>query len=169
MMLRPSKNDDYILKESAEKLAILLLNWEQPDIKVKIIDPSEHQEYINDMYKALNRTKSQGFDSYKICAVLESLGYDSDENLVEEMTKVWGEVNRLVSKTEKDWVILYDLKPIYKVGDIIDVEGNKGEIVSVDESLAKYTIFIEALGHVKSKGILGVVRNFEDVQEFKTE
>jgi hypothetical protein len=145
----------------AEKIADDVVTWCQ--------GKTNRDEVIADLEKAI----AYGEDGYSIAKYLDtSRGWDVDADLVEILDRTFFEKLALHDKAVNEWVLAYSIKPKLEAGAAVTVHnrstGNKvvdGQIVSIDEKRGRYTVFIEALGHVRSGcGTTGVVLPFEDVE-----
>jgi len=142
-----------------------------PKVIIWVNDPSVHP---NEIGLELREAIEDGCDNdgYDISRNLEkNSGWGSDSELVEILDDVAWIQNQQHKALVAKWVEDENIKPLYKVKDKVLHRGRLIEkdyqavISAVDTTHAKYTLFIEELGHVmKGMGVQGVIVNFEDVK-----
>jgi hypothetical protein len=131
---------------------------------------SDHEK--DDIVRRIGR--GLGMDNgYDLAKEMEGLGYEPDAQLVDILDSAVFHLYSVENRKLAEWVVASGARPKLKVGDRVKVRkflADKtlydGEIVSIDEKQGKYTVFSEALGHVRppSQGALGIVHAWEDVE-----
>jgi hypothetical protein len=156
-------NDLSIDLESVyQRLAEFFHEW---DSSYTIEEAKELLEDTFDRYDLRNK------NGYELCKTLDrECHVEPDLDLVEYMDCAGHEIRMAVRDSEKQWVKDCEIEPRKNLGDIVEVKIKdtvyEGEIIKVDTDYAKYLVFIEDLGHVKSgSGTIGRTFNFEDVEE----
>ena len=143
---------------------------EMLDDVMAFLDPGEDKKSVlDDLATALEYA---GTDGYEIAKYLDDRkSWNITADMVESFDRASMIEYKLTSDAVKKWVSFYAIASKFKQGDAVEVEVRKtkyhGEIVSIDTKEAKYTVYIEALGHVKSgQGTVGIVLPFEQVESF---
>ena len=158
-MNRPTIKDiNY--NETIDEISLEIYNWcneetELETIKEDLIDIS-NSNYNEDGY-----TLAKEFD-YK--------GYSSDSELVEILDGISYSMHVEYDKYIKKWVIENNILPKKNIGDIVDVcYRNKkyiGEIIKIYKEDAKYGIFIESEGFVRTgSGTHNTLIKYEDIEK----
>lgn len=147
------------------KLADYIVEWSSKYDKEDVIEELSERFDHHDLFSN---------NGYELCRILEDdLYYSPDVELVEYMDCSERLVDGVYRGVIKKWVEDCEIKPKYKIGDIVDVEYKgkkyKGEVVNIYEDQAKYTICIEELGHKKpgstETGTIGAYKNFEEIEK----
>lgn len=170
MEKRPSLTDDKYFELLADKLAPEVVKWFEQNGDV--VDVSEVKE-------ELTCVLSNVFidcDGYKVAKELEqSFSYDADSELVAILSEnINFYSSDVLSQMTKKWAEDNNVKIELKIGDTVKVKCHSrkndkleefvGEIVNVYEDSAKYSVYIEELGHVRRGiGTHGMIVNCEDV------
>lgn len=167
---RPTSHDDSVLEQAASVLVEQYNGW----LEEGGDEPDDEREIIEILKKVL--ADSYNFDGYKICRDLERHYHiDPDSQLVEIMDDVGFLISSAEQTAVQNWVKRFGIQPRFKVGDKVSVghpiKGKHlGEITKVDEKEAKYTIYVEAIGHVREgSGTHGWIKNFEEVENANKE
>ena len=114
-------------------------------------------------------------DGYKLAKRLESRGYAIDAHMVEVVDCVNGALYEARDDETAKWVVMYQIKPAYFVGqDVTFTSYNhrgvmgefSGRIIDIDRIQAKYIIYSPELGHVPrgQQGVQAVHIPYERVK-----
>lgn len=156
-MSRPSIFDEAIIRTVARKLSPKVASW----LGEGGVDVSE------ELFEAIDNALS--WDGYRIARSLEDgAGWEPDEELVRVLERAFTEAHTARDELTRQWVVSEGIKPAHKVGDKVQYkkEATVYEVTKIDEQLARYVLFSEALGHVRSgPGTHGSYINFEDVTD----
>jgi len=153
---RPNLLDPPVIEAVVKKLLPQVTLWLEEDIDS--IDPT------TDLTKAIENAFA--WDGYRIARALSDLGWEPDDSLVNTLSLSIHEAYLARDEITRQWVASEGIKPTYKVGDTVTYKGNICEVTKVDEQLARYLLFCEALGHVHcGLGTHGTYANFEDVSD----
>ena len=152
MTPRPTNSDPRIIEFIAGKLAPLI---------------DEEEGTLSDIMGALE--DEHDWSAYNLCKYLDDNCYcDIDDTVTRVMDRAeslqWEHHQKLI----KDWVRAEGIEPQFSWGDIVHFRRFDdycvGEIAKVRRETAQYTVFVEALGHVrKGNGTHGSILNYENV------
>lgn len=158
---RPKITDEAILRNAAKALVK----------SAKKAEPSLSEENDDEMIDNVVSAIRYEVDGYAICRELESLGWDPDAALVEVFDHAEADKRSVLDKAVLQWVLDTQVTLRFPVGAKIEFFDRSratritGEILKLDPQRAQYTVFCEALGHVrKGSGVRGVIRNDEDCE-----
>jgi len=155
------KYADIPAKTIAEKLADDVLSWLRGE--------STREQVVADLEKAI----AYGHDGYDIAKYLDQFcSWGVDSQLVEILDNAFSVRSQLHDNAVQEWVLACSIKPALPVGAKVKVKNRAaksnvvdGEVVSINEKRGTYTVFIEALGHVrKGMGTTGIILTFEEVE-----
>lgn len=115
------------------------------------------------------------YDSYQTAKYLDNLGWAVNSELVELFEEASWSAYRHHEKLVAEWVAKNSIKPELAVGDRATFRAQlreyEGEVIEISDKTAQYTIFCEALGHVRRglesrQGIsrYGCIIPFEDTK-----
>lgn len=154
-MARPTIYDDGVRKAVVEALAPVVVAW--------LGDGSEVEDVATDLEDAFYGVYD--WDAYRLARALENAGWEPDEGLVNELGRAHMEAIKAHGDLVRKWVEAEGLKPTHAVGDRVKTKrGLEGEVTRVDTSLARYLVFSEKEGHVRSgPGTHGTYVDFEDL------
>jgi len=168
---RPIANDKEVKLLVIEQIMPEILRWlgetmdddnNTEDVTKQLLDAIEYSKDGYEMARDLERDDCWSSNS-ELVDVLDGLDF---RNILDKVTILWIKDN--------------DVKPLFKVGDIVRVKtkdtGHRGlkqfycgEITNIRPE-GTYTVCIEELGHVKTgSGIHGSVINWEKVEAAKGE
>jgi len=165
MKKRPNKYDEDIIEKVVEALSQRCMKHQGTNDKKSICEDlkSVLMDCLDD-------------DSYKTARMLDDDCYWSvDSELVDILENIMPlQYKYYESKIEK-WVLENNIKPLYQVGDKVNVTSNnkpyKGEVIEIYKKNATYCVYVEKLGHIKKEsgkgGTLGIVKSFEDVSKIE--
>lgn len=150
-MIRPKLYDDEVISLAVTKLLPEVMRWmnnESPEDEVRA-DLESEMDFVSDGYefaRNLERNKHWVCDS-ALVEVLDGLyNYDALDEL------------------ERRWIATYRVFPCFQVGAHITYKNHPAEIVRIDGVRGKYSIFCEALGHVrKGTGTHAAVVDWEKI------
>ena len=156
-MKRPNLLDQDVINTVAKKLSPRVSTWLGENT-----DPSD------DLAKAIDDALS--WDGFRIALALSDLGWEPDEDLVHILSQAGSEAYAARDELTRQWVTSKGILPAHKVGDMVKYKGHIYEITKIDEKLARYLLFSETLGHVRSGlGTHGTYANSEDVEDHRAE
>jgi len=135
----------------------------------------ELKENLSEFFK-LYSINDKGIEMANEFAVDYDL-YCVDEDLTDVFENLWAVKDEILKREIVNWVKTDKIEPNFKIGDIVQfnqfdryLSANsliKGEIVTIWEQTAQYTIYCEELGHVKTGSRRrGTIKNYEDVTVF---
>lgn len=145
---RPRRYAREFVRAAAEALAPDVAEW---------ADDSDHQKIALDLFEAM--TSIIGFDGFDIAKRLADNGWEPDAELVEILEQAESEIDSAYRKGVSQWIKLYNITPLFKIGDVVAFNGRDasrsaadGEIVTgtickVDAEQGSYTVNIPAFGH----------------------
>jgi len=154
-----------------EKIISIAIKKMLPDIKKW----SKEDDDEEDILKSLISNYSSFEDGYTFAKKLdENDSWESDTELVNILDDASNYVREVLIEEEKKWVIENEITPPYQIGDKVSFNYRKkdviGEIVKIWHDTAKFTIYCESLGHVKSGcGTNGTIINYENVKGVKND
>jgi hypothetical protein len=170
MSNRPRFHDQTVIAEIARKLMPRLLRWAEDWVK-----PAELEaELIDTLQRA-----APLFDAYDMAKYMESKhGWSSDADLVDILDDAEMEAYSIRQTKVEEWVASNAIRPKKAIGDVVRVNAGAangllaqadGEIVSIDEQRATYTVMVAELGHVRTGvGTHGLVLPYEQFHELAT-
>lgn len=126
--------------------------------------PENNDEDLVSIGKALSEPKA-----FTRATELSDLAFDmTDDLLLDVLNHDFCDL--ALDQQIRSWVLNARVKARQKIGDVVSFEhkGSKvdGEIINIDPTAAKYTIYVESLGHVKAGvGTLGLIVQFETIHE----
>lgn len=162
-MSRPTIHDPEILDLVAEKLVDC----------VTLESDDEREDVKEQLREALSACLST--DGYVLGKYLDQyMGWEVDSELVDELS----EADHITHKVHQDfirkWIEDNNINPRFRVGDTVSVVRKQdravGEIISIDHQRGKYTIFVEAFGHVrKGNGSHGIIMDWEVIEKLNAD
>lgn len=163
---RPKLGDRWVRLAAAKAFAQDLVG-EFPDLLTEGDEEESLQSVADDLFEELG---SSG-DGYEIAKNLErNHGWSPDARMVEILDGASSYQWEAYERGVKEWVAATGVKPKLEVGAtvsvlLLDQAVVTGEVVGITLEVATYTLFIEALGHVRSgHGTHGIIKHFEDVE-----
>jgi hypothetical protein len=176
VLVRPTSadanNEEYIANYISEKISKKILKWDSDGGGRLSLDNIEE-----DIMKVISGVRN--YDGYSLAKDFDSIcGYMPDEELVNILSSCEHYRYEAEKKLTSEWVAENNIVPKFSIGDKVSFyydsgprkSENKlhaGEIVTVNDQLANYTIFCEEMGHIRSgmgkTGTLGVIKHFEEV------
>lgn len=154
-MQRPNEYDSSLTRLAAKDLL--------EDLRKAFPDESFDEE---DSIYSLSEAIRYDDDGYAICRNLENDGWDCDSQMVEIMDNASGYKYRHHKEQVREWVKQSN-PALLPVGTAVTFErrgqSHQGVISKVNGDLAEYTVYVEAMGHVREGiGTHGCVLRSED-------
>ena len=170
---RPSLHSPEIAGETAKSLLKQVLAWFSSAGCENADSEEDKAEILEQLTEAISDSMFYGLDGYQIAKSLDDHSHwDVDSALVEICDNAFHHASGAVSKLTKAWKEKNNIVARFKVGDKVVVKRKhkddvQGEIVTVYDDDAKYSVFCESLGHIRGGegkcGTLGTIAFFEDV------
>ncbi|MCB2188618.1 MAG: hypothetical protein KQJ78_19530 [Deltaproteobacteria bacterium] len=151
---RPGKTDAPVLAYAAELLYAALLND-------GLIEGQEREHCERVLASSLRRFPN----GYEMAKDLEHLlpSWDIGPEMVQTLdVRAWDCWDRAHKEALRLWVLAYDIKPAFSVGDVVDWMGDVGTVKSIDKTLGQYTIYLPEFVEQRP-GYIGTIVDFEDV------
>ena len=132
---RPDACDDATLRKIAEHV-----------VKDMCLEESLIDTSIDDVAEVLG--DEWDWDGYSLAKALDDThGWEIDGDTVEALNASDMLKHRYIRNAVKEWVKRFDIKPMYSVGDCVDVKWKghrtvQGEITGIHDDSAEYIIFI---------------------------
>lgn len=180
-MPRPKRYDDAVIDIAGPKIAEILKQWVR-DCGDAISEEDE-AGYLED-----GRTLARdafGKDGHQLAKEADSLGYDSDMNLAQELDSAFMIVDEAHAVVLRKWIAKEGIAPLLKRGDKVKAkradfkseEIREGLIVDVLETRGQYCVCIPSLGHTppgetpKNKSMVthGSIFDWEVVEKWQEE
>lgn len=141
-------------------------NWDSQDMS-----QIEFEEFVAQLKEDFSCYDLLNSDGYTLARDLEeNMGINSNKELVDILDNIDFECIKCLDKNIEKWVEDCNITPKHKIGDEVRVKVKNveyiGEITSIYNKTASYSIFIEELGHVKNgPGVLGTIKPFEEIEQ----
>lgn len=150
---RPTELDPEVIEMALSKILPAVVEWDRTGG-----GNSTEEEIANDLREEIGIHR----DGYEFCRELEKhKHWDCDRELVDILDSA--DMSGALREMEKRWVAAYQVFPGQLIGNQITWEGNTAEITALHAD-GKYTVFVPALGHVKSGlGTHGIIIPWERV------
>lgn len=162
---RPNRFSKEVVAKTARKIALDLST---------LPDSEEFGEEVEkDVAEAIHRACT--IDAYKVCKQLEYLGWEIDEELVDEIrSHAYTHQIKATNEATKQWIEDNNYELRFEVGDTVKFTHPRGheefgEITKVFPELLRYVIYCEHLGHIpegKGAGTHGIIINDEKVIDY---
>lgn len=162
---RPSKECGEILQKLVDLYFDKVMAWLKP--KYGVFTPQDIEdtkEDINDVFASFSSE-----NGYVICQQFEKYGWEIDSELINIMDEVQHTKFNLHDDLQASWVKSNNITPQLSLNDKVKIskgynEFVVGEIINIYRPTAKYLVFCESEGHVKSgNGTRGFIVDFEKV------
>lgn len=151
---RPTEYDKDIFEAAIDMLFPSVLEW--------VIETSEQDDYSEDECREIRNELVKGIrnsnnkDGYAIARSLEkSLMWEPDAELVDILDFFGSFLASVHREKVKLWALKNTIIPQKSIGDSVRVkfrgEEYDGFVLSFDETIARYTINVPALGHFEYK------------------
>jgi hypothetical protein len=152
---RPTYKDPAVVRTVAEALAPQVAEWAGDGVD---------ENLITELENALRYS----IDGYEMAKSLERTSYFPDAALVEILDEAAVHSSNALDEAQRKWMSNSNLQPL-TVGSLVSFRHQGvetiGEVVSNNVLLGKSTVFVAALGHVRSgTGTHGFVVNWEDLK-----
>lgn len=149
--IRPTWNDG-MKKELAVVLGQIIYDWCDGDVPL--------YECTEDALKFLREGYHFYDDGYSMAKEFEYYGYNPDSDLVESLSCLWYEREKILDKHICQWVKENALRLNLEIGQSVDIFANdklrpdnvKCEIVSLYHDKFQYGVWHNALKYEKGKG-----------------
>jgi len=166
---RPTVND--------KEVKLLVIEKIMPEILVWLNETADNDNNTEEITEQLLDAIGNQKDGYEMARDLErDECWDSNSGLVDILDGL--DFHNIMDKVTLLWIKDNDIKPLFKVGDKVQVNGKDvsgraskktyiGEITEIRPA-GTYTVYIEELGHVrKGTGSHGNILNWEKVEQIK--
>lgn len=151
MSNRPRYSDEGLALQVAQKLLPRVRRWAE--------EQGTEEELQRELAAAIHRSAPL-FEPDEIAQYLEKRYlWASDETLVDILDAVDSEAHAVHTEAVAEWVKSNGIRARKAIGDIVDVQPRatdpelvqlKGEIVSINEEQATYSVFVPGRGHVRT-------------------
>jgi hypothetical protein len=127
-------------------------------------DYDDLENAIDDVMDALEYEQ----DPYIVTKQLDEAGWDADSNLYAAMDDLISKKYEAYKMAIEKWVQDNQIKPDCVVGDTVKFKSKgkeyTGQIITVYENRAEYSVFCEEMGHVKGAncGTRGIILGYEE-------
>lgn len=161
---RPSDSDDDVKRFVVADIMPDIKDWFESDW-----DLQDEDEIFDQLFDVINGYS----DGYEMARDLERYGWEPNSALVEILDGI--NTFDVLRDATSAWREDNNIEPRFEVGAKVKASEHSrsknvydGEVVTVDQARAQYTVRIPALGHIErgagKSGTIGLCLNWEDVE-----